>query len=157
MPPPWTSSHAHTAENGPHSAQKIPAQNRKGQLAHVPNLHIPKRDCPSPPDDVPSLHRSQKSARDKHRKSSEVNENPTHKPEGIPTLISLHKHHSPIQPCWFIPQPASPAGIAHRPGFIPKPDLRAVEIPHTFGLTCASGSTSQSRCRAWPKKLKKGQ
>src|SRR5882724_12685051 len=120
MTTPQTSRHAHTVMNWPHPPEKTPAQNRKGQLSHVPNVPITKRNCPSPPDDLPSLHRREKAARVKHRTNIEVHENPTHKPEDIPTLILLHKRHSPIQPCWFIPQPASPAGIARRPGFIPK-------------------------------------
>src|SRR5882724_5666389 len=109
-------------------------------------MPITKRDHPSLPDDMPSLLRSQKTARDEHRKNCEVHEKLTHRPKEIPTLISLHRCHLPILPQWIIPQPASPAGIARRLGHTPKPDLQAVEIPHMFGLTHASGSATQSRC-----------
>jgi len=37
-------------------------------------MHIPKRNHPSLPDDVPSLHSSQETTREKRRKSSEMEE-----------------------------------------------------------------------------------
>jgi len=100
------------------------------------------------PDDMPSLHRSKETVRGKHRKSSKVNENITHKPEGVPTPLSIQKHHLPIQLQRDQLQPARPTGVVCRPHALPGSNYQAVELhQHTFGLTHASGPATQSRCR----------
>ena len=120
----------------------------EGQLTHVPNLHVSKRDCPSLPDDMPSLHRSKETVRGKQRKSSKVNENITHKPEGVPTPLSIQKHHLLIQLQRDQLQPDRPTGVVCRPHALPGSNYQAVELhQHTFGLTHASDPATQSRCR----------
>jgi len=88
-----TSSHAGAAKDRPHSAQKIPTQDRKCQHTHVLDLLIPKRDHPQFPDDMPSFHRSKETVREEPRKGRKVNEDIAHKPKGVPTPLSRYKHH----------------------------------------------------------------
>jgi len=95
MTPLQTGRHTHTTKDGPHPAQKVPEQDRKGQLTHVPNLLAPKRIRTPLLNDVPSIHRAKKTPRMPHRKSGKDDENTTYKPEGVPTPLSIHKRHSP--------------------------------------------------------------
>src|SRR5882724_4497943 len=99
MTSPQTGHHTCTTKDGPHPAQKVPAQDRKGQLTHVLNLlahvlnllahvlnllaHVlnlltPKRNRTPLPNDVPSLHRAKKTPRKPHMKSGKDDEDTIH-------------------------------------------------------------------------------
>ena len=127
----WTSSYTRTTKDGPYSTQEIFTQDRKGPCAE-----------PAGTKERPytitwwhaNLHRAKKTIRETHRKSGKVNEDTTHKPEGVPTPLSIYKHHSRLQLHKGQLQHTGPSGVVCKLGASPNIDSLVAELHQNIWL-----------------------